>query len=551
MEKLIIRNTQSPGDYVVLSAAIRDIHKAYPGRYAIGVDVPERAVFMANPYVDLNLRGGGRKIVAKYPLIGRCNQERRHFLWGFVDYFNEQLNLKSVLTELRPDLHLTPEEMANSPLGAVKPYWVMVSGGKRDFTAKWWLPGSWQQVVNVLNKRFEIVQVGGGSHVHPTLTGVRNLVGKTSFRELMRLIYHSDGVMCIVTCLMHIAAAFNRPCVIVAGGREPWWWEGYTQENRLANLRHGIPNWAPPLNDTYVPHRYLHTLNQLPCCMNKGCWITKIEPQKGSCQTPATIHGRRLPKCMEMITADHVIQAVESYYNKSSFQDLIQCGSPAVKNELPPMEIKTPVKTAILPAPVLTGIRTCLYLGQMANPMTYLQLFRERWGSDGELLLLSQNVSPELENWCMQEKASLVKCEDRPVALARVLHGNERQWTVWLEAPWLPKSNSTWVRLLNRAGGQRCAMGLVYWQRLTQPMITSFRGSAWNRNVEFATMALVHGAHRVFYPGAGFWMVSTAFLQEIRFDQLARTPDAEIALGEALHQNSVPLHEVGSLVLHL
>ena len=556
MEKLIIRNTQSPGDYIVLSAALRDLHKAYPGRFVIGVDVPERAVFQGNPHIDMTLRAGGRKIVAKYPLIKVSNQSKLHFLWGFIQHLNEQLNLKSVLTELRPDLHLTAEEKANPPLGAVKPYWVMVSGGKRDFTAKWWLPDSWQQVVNSLNKRFEIVQVGGGSHVHPVLTGVRNLVGKTSFRELMRLIYHSDGVMCIVTCLMHIAAGFNKPCVIVAGGREPWWWEGYTQENRLVNLRYGIPNWNPPANDTYVSHRYLHTLNQLPCCINKGCWKTKIEPQRDSCLTPVIIGNRRLPKCMEVITAEHVVQAVESYYNKLPFQNLIeipkQAGKPAAKPvpalaqevaEVAPPDIP-------LPDPIITGIRACVYLGNGISPAAYLQMFRERWGEGGEIVVMSHATSPELENWCMKHKATLNVCSDKSVALSKILHGNEQKWTAWLEYPWLPKSNGVWDQLLRRAGGNRCAMGLVYWQRLSQNMLVTFRRTPWNKNVDYMPMTLVHGTYRVLYPGAGFWLIPTAFLQEIKFDQWARSADADLALGEALHQSNVPLHEVGTLVLH-
>ena len=31
--KLILRNFQSPGDIVMLTAAVRDLHRCYPGRY--------------------------------------------------------------------------------------------------------------------------------------------------------------------------------------------------------------------------------------------------------------------------------------------------------------------------------------------------------------------------------------------------------------------------------------------------------------------------------------------------------------------------------------
>lgn len=568
MEQIILRNTQSPGDYIVMSAAIRDIHRAYPGRYKIGVDVPQRAIFQGNPHVDLSLRAGGRKIVAKYPLIKQCNQNRLHFLWGFIQYMNSQLNINAVLTELRPDLHLTEEEKVNPPLGAIKPYWVVVSGGKRDFTAKWWHPVYWQRVADVLSKRFELVQVGGGSHVHPILSGTRNLVGKTSFRELMRLIYHADGVLCIVTCLMHIAAAFNKPCVVVAGGREPWWWEGYTQENRLVNLRAGIPDWKPPEKDNYVEHRYLHTLNQLSCCVNKGCWKTKIEKRKGSCVLPVNAEGVRLPRCMEIITPDHVLAAVDSYYNKKPFSNLIEAPQgvappPPPADNVPPAIVAAVRQRAALPiqpaakpkpepeAPPVPprGLRTYLYLGDATGTATYLKLFQERWLESQELVVLSQYTTPDIESWCQETKASLVKGETRPELMHRVLHGNEQQWTAWLEYPWLPKGKAIWSQLLRKGGNGRCAMGLVYWRRLTNDMIKVFTRAAWYRKADYTPMTLLHGAYRVFYPGPGFWLMPTDFLRDIKFDQWPKDDLIDVTLGEALHQQAVPLHEVGTLML--
>ena len=314
-EKIIIRNTQSPGDYIVLSAAIRDITRAHPGRYEIMMDVPQPAVFQANPHVSLFQRARNvRSVVAKYPLIGQSNQQRAHFMWGFIEYLNKELGTRAVLTEFRPDLHLTEHEKKNPPVNVKKPYWVFASGGKRDFTAKWWDPTCWQRVVDLMKPRFNLVQVGGGSHIHPATKGVVDLVAKTSFRELMHFIYHSEGVMCVVTCLMHIAAAFNKPCIVVAGGREPWWWEAYNVENRLVNMRRGIPTWEPPVNDNFIPHQYLHTIGQLSCCTKGGCWKSRIEGKSSVCSSPVTQNGRTIPRCLQMITPEHVVRAVDWYY---------------------------------------------------------------------------------------------------------------------------------------------------------------------------------------------------------------------------------------------
>ena len=37
MRKLILRNFQSPGDIVMLTGAVRDLHRAHPGEFQIDV----------------------------------------------------------------------------------------------------------------------------------------------------------------------------------------------------------------------------------------------------------------------------------------------------------------------------------------------------------------------------------------------------------------------------------------------------------------------------------------------------------------------------------
>ena len=104
---------------------------------------------------------------------------------------------------------------------------------------------------------------------------------------------------------MHLAAAvetkpgrpINRPCVVIAGGREPPHWEAYPH------------------------HQFLHTNGALPCCDNGGCWKSRVEPlgdndekDKSLCLRPITLPtGNKLPQCLDMITAGDVIRAVEMY----------------------------------------------------------------------------------------------------------------------------------------------------------------------------------------------------------------------------------------------
>ena len=70
-------------------------------------------------------------------------------------------------------------------------------------------PASYQQVVDQFQNRISFVQCGEAGHWHPRLERVTDLVGKTSLREFIRLMYHADGVVCPVTFAMHLAAAIE------------------------------------------------------------------------------------------------------------------------------------------------------------------------------------------------------------------------------------------------------------------------------------------------------------------------------------------------------
>jgi ADP-heptose:LPS heptosyltransferase len=113
----------------------------------------------------------------------------------------------------------------------------VVVGGKYDYSAKWWDLGRFQNVINHFYGKILFVQVGELHHYHPFMSGTIDLRGKTNLRQLVRLVYHAQGVLAPVSLLMHLAAAIEvkgkaqstRPCVVVAGGREPPHWEAYPQ----------------------------------------------------------------------------------------------------------------------------------------------------------------------------------------------------------------------------------------------------------------------------------------------------------------------------------
>lgn len=322
MKPVILRNFLSPGDIVMLTAVVRDIQLLFPGQYEVGVETPDGQLWENNPHLSPRLSRFGRDatpkgrdqdaffIQAQYPLIHRSNPAPWHFLHGMHRHVGKQLGKIDLHPHLyKGDIHLSEDEQRRPP-NLPDRYWVMVAGGKKDFTIKWWTRERWQKTVDLLTEAgVPVVQVGlkpdNGKHVHFDLEGTIDLRGQTDVRGLAQLVYHSDGVICPVTFAMHLAAAVpmkegaprRRPCVVVAGGREPAQWEAYTG------------------------HRFLDTCGLLPCCDHGGCWKARTVPlhdgdvqDQSLCLHPETdTEGSPIPRCMAMITPERVRDEVLSY----------------------------------------------------------------------------------------------------------------------------------------------------------------------------------------------------------------------------------------------
>jgi hypothetical protein len=119
--------------------------------------------------------------------------------------------------------------------------------------------------------------------------------------------HFADGVICPVTFAMHLAAAVPtrsdmsrvRPCVVIAGGREPAHWEAYPG------------------------HQFISTNGTLPCCQSGGCWKSRCQlvgdgdpkDRHDVCERPVQIRpDLRIAECLHRITAGDVIRCIEAYY---------------------------------------------------------------------------------------------------------------------------------------------------------------------------------------------------------------------------------------------
>ena len=309
-EKVVLINDLSPGDILIMTAALRSLHKAYPNKYITDVRSPSNEIFHNSPYLtpliakdkaieqkaieilkkDENhppinvedINGDDMKyIISHYPEIHRSSMTGLPFVDGHRMFLEKQLNIPIPRSGMKPDIFLSKKEIEDDRPKTGMRYWIINAGIKNDYTLKYY--SHYQEVVDLLKDEIQFVQVGHAAHNHPALNNVIDMRGKTTLRELFALSYHADGAVCCVTMQMVIMAALSKPCVVVAGAREGVRWQ----------LNPG--------------HQFLYRNGVMKCADYDGCWRSKLE----QCEFRAD-NGH--PMCLELIEPQEVARAVRLYY---------------------------------------------------------------------------------------------------------------------------------------------------------------------------------------------------------------------------------------------
>ncbi len=93
MRRLILRSFQSPGDILMLTAAVRDLHAAAPGKFQTDVRTACPALWENNPYITRikEHEAGVEVLDMQYPLIHQSNQRPYHFIHGYAQYLEERV----------------------------------------------------------------------------------------------------------------------------------------------------------------------------------------------------------------------------------------------------------------------------------------------------------------------------------------------------------------------------------------------------------------------------------------------------------------------------
>lgn len=220
------------GDQVLMTTVAHEVWQRT--RRKVNLLSAHPALFAGNPAVAtvwppdplvqwmIRSRGGDIRRVTYLPDEHLCRDEnwrpttpgRRHIL-------SVTLQTAGVTgrVALRPYFYLTDSERR---AGRVADRQICIQSSsltaQSPIRTKQWFPDRFQQVVDALRGRANVVQIG--SPADPLLTGVIDLRGRTDLRGLAAILANSELLIGLVSLPMHLARAVDCRAVIVYGGRE-------------------------------------------------------------------------------------------------------------------------------------------------------------------------------------------------------------------------------------------------------------------------------------------------------------------------------------------
>jgi len=358
--KIIFSHKRAFGDSLMFSAGIRDFKLLFPN-ILINVDSNHSFIFDNNPYLDRSLKKGDIGVEyyrCGYSAITAANSTSIHFSNMFIldmialadhyqplpislgeftasfangecgdpDVGNTTKNptiAHEPFISLRDkyrgfcrkfsrqwaDIHLTEEEqninLIKDVFGYPK-YWIISPYAKRDCTCKVYDFRRLQTVIDHFEGLIKFVVIGKSDLLVEKFNNTIDLTDKFNKnpRGLFSLVLKADGCISSHSLLMHLAAAVNpyrkigkTPCVVVGASREP--------------------NWS-----NYTGHQILHAQGAFDCCSQGACWKARIVPllkdakhNKNLCKHPVLDDGKTIQACVNSISAQDVIRAIEKYYS--------------------------------------------------------------------------------------------------------------------------------------------------------------------------------------------------------------------------------------------
>lgn len=271
------------GDNVYASAVVANIAAA---GFAINVSRNGHSELWKDcPFLTRSVDEDNADFVIRerYPCPWRNNAKQ--IIEGCTDAAAYDLSANIPVLVERPHIWMDIDSKRPIP----EPYVVILAGWQNSAPTKKWAREYWSEVIR-RRPDVKFVQIGQKKNHSEILPGAVNMIDKTSLRDLVRLVRDARCVISPPSGVVHIAAAFRTPVIMLSGGREPATLAAYPETRVLSVCGGG-----------------------LECCRDGGCHRNHFGTGANMC----AFHGRRgdeptpTSNCMLSVTPDAVIEAMK------------------------------------------------------------------------------------------------------------------------------------------------------------------------------------------------------------------------------------------------
>lgn len=218
--KYKVKSWEQLGDSVILTGAVHNVKAEFPEIEFVYSGFPQyREIYKHNP--DFSSSADG---CINLGYIGYGEGEEKALRGNHVEAQTmtlcEKMKIPYVPYKTRvPILRLTEEEIESGRKYQNK--W-LVNANCQQYSISKYYP-HWQEVIDgMLDIGLNIIQIGGNEarDITTNLSGVEDMRGKTTVRELMAMVYNCSGIVSPSSGIVHIGAAWEKPTVCLIGARE-------------------------------------------------------------------------------------------------------------------------------------------------------------------------------------------------------------------------------------------------------------------------------------------------------------------------------------------
>jgi ADP-heptose:LPS heptosyltransferase len=232
----VIDRLGAPGDAIITANVIRCIKEQYP-ELKINCITPHPELIRFDPTIDsINRPETFYSFDSTYwELIVRKEKSQNIIK-------HNMLRLGIERYEYKANFHLSEEEkewVEQEIIQFKKPILAICTKSKEP--VKNWSERSWMDLIQKLNTKFSIIQLGDDKE--STFEDIHRYAGKLSIRESAAILSKASYFIGPDSLLMHIANGLDIPSTIIFGGSRPVGCFGYSENVNLRSTPACSPCW--------------------------------------------------------------------------------------------------------------------------------------------------------------------------------------------------------------------------------------------------------------------------------------------------------------------